>query len=87
VFCFLEDDGSFSFSPQTQAEMQENGFSSGALALSSRTTQRAEVEGDAALILSVSRNTFYNPPTSIPLESARTLQLTLLEHLQERMRR
>lgn len=71
--CVLEDDGSFSFPAETQAEMQTNGFTSGALALGGRTVSRAETEGDAALVVSVSRSGFYG--ASQPLSRAQSLQL------------
>lgn len=67
----LEDDGLFSFPAGTQA----NGFTSGALG--GRTVARAETEGDAALVVSVSRSSFYNPAQ--PLSRAQQLELQRLQ--------
>lgn len=60
VFCVLEDDGAFSFSPQTRADMQTNGFTAGTLFFGARTLERVEVQGDAALILSTEELTLYD---------------------------
>jgi len=84
VLCVLEDDGSFSFSAETQAEMQANGFTSGALTLGGRTVSRAETERDATLVVSVSRSSFYG--AAQPLSRAQSLQLEVQKRLHPRAR-
>ena len=84
VSCVLQDDGSFSFSPETRAEMQANGFTSGALLSGTRTSSRVEVRGDAALILNVSKSISYGSAQSLTEAQVAGLQLEL-QRLQNRI--
>ena len=59
VACVAADDGSFTFPPVTQTELDETGFSGGMLLEASRFASRLELRGDSALYLQLLRQTGY----------------------------
>lgn len=71
VSCSLVDDGTFSFSAETRADMELKGFILGELVQAGRTTSRTHFQGNAALVISITRDAYVDSEGTLGSAEAR----------------